>query len=140
MRHPLHPIFVHVPIALLGTSFGFDAAALVMNDPIFWTIAFWNIAVGCSVSILTVVTGLIDSRVIPEKSDAQPPLTRHLLVMLGGLSAYGSSLVARGGPGVPIGYAMVATLVLEGVGLGLLAFGGWLGGELVYRHGVGRAR
>ena len=139
MRHPLHAAFVHFPVALLGTSLAFDLAGLVLDNPVFWTLAFWNIALGLSVSLLTVATGLADSRSVPAQSEAWNTMFRHLLVMLGALCCYGGSLLVRHGAGAPVGYALPATLALEGVGLALLAFGGWLGGELVYRHGVGRA-
>jgi uncharacterized membrane protein len=139
MRHPLHAAFVHFPLALLGTSLGFDLAGVVLEDPVFWTVAFWNISLGLSVSVLTVATGLGDSRRVSEQSPAWSTTVRHLLVMLGALSCYGLALVIRRGSGTPVGYALPATLAAEGVGLALLAFGGWLGGELVYRHGVGRA-
>jgi uncharacterized membrane protein len=140
MRHPLHAAFVHFPLALLGTSLGFDLAGLVFDDAVFWKVAFWNISIGLSASVVTVTTGLADSRNVPADSEAWSTMLRHLLVMLGALCCYGLSLLIRHGAGAPAGRALAATLALESVGLALLAFGGWLGGELVYRHGIGRAR
>lgn len=139
MRHPLHAAFVHFPLALLGTSPVFDAVGLGFDRPVFWTIAFWNISLGLSVSLLTVTTGLIDSRNVAAQSNAWPTMLRHLVVMFCALSCYGASLLVRNGTGVPVGGALAATLALEVGGSLLLAFGGWLGGDLVYRHGVGQS-
>jgi uncharacterized membrane protein len=140
MRHPVHAAFVHFPLALLGTSVGFDAAALAGAGAVFWTIAFWNIALGLVLALATVVSGSVDSAAVPSESSASAVVTRHLVVMLAALGCYGAALAVRGGSAAPVGHAVPATLALEGVGLALLLFGGWLGGELVYRHGVGRAR
>jgi len=140
MRHPIHTMFVHFPLALLGTSLGFDVVALLRHSAIFWAIAFWNMAAGLVIALATVTSGLVDSAGVPPESSASPVVTRHLLVMLAALGCYGAALIVRGGGDAPFGPALLATLALEGVGLGLLMFGGWLGGELVYRYGVGRAR
>ena len=136
-RPPLHAAFVHFPIALLGTSLVFDGAALVLGAPLGWTIAFWNLALGLAISVVTATTGLVDSlRVAPEAA-AATVVTRHMLVVLSALTCYGAALLVRGGAQVPTGSACLGTLALELGGLVLLLVGGWLGGELVYRHGVG---
>jgi uncharacterized membrane protein len=61
-----------------------------------------------------------------------------MLCVLIALGCYGAALLVRGGPDSPRGSALVITLAIEALGLGLLLLGGYLGGELVYRHGVGR--
>ena len=95
---------------------------------------------GIGVSVITVSTGLIDSRRVPQESPAAPIVTRHLIAMLAALSCYGAALAIRPVGQAPTAAALVATLGLEGVGLGLLLLGGFLGGELVYQHGVGVAK
>jgi uncharacterized membrane protein len=138
MRHPLHAALVHFPMALLGTSLAFDGAGLVTGAPTWWTISFWNLALGLALGLLAGVTGFIDSLRVPEDAPAAPVVARHMLVVLAGLSCYGLALVVRGGTGAPVGTARVGTLALEALGLVSLLVAGWLGGELVYRHGVGQ--
>lgn len=139
-RVPLHPLFVHFPIALLGTSLVFDIVGLVRNEPVWWTIAFWNIALGLVVGLVTATTGLLDSLRIRQDSPAAKLVTPHLLSMVAALSCYGIALIVRGGTGIPSSKGTLTTLVLEAVGLVLLIVGGYLGGEMVYRHGVGQMR
>jgi uncharacterized membrane protein len=138
--HPLHTVFVHFPIALLGTSLIFDLLGLALDEASWWAIAYWNIALGLAVSVVTALTGLLDSRRVPQESPASAIVTRHLLAMLAALSCYGGALAIRPVGQAPTATALLATVVLEGIGLGLLLLGGFLGGELVYRHGVGVTR
>ncbi|HMI93678.1 MAG TPA: DUF2231 domain-containing protein [Polyangiales bacterium] len=138
--HPLHTVFVHFPIALLGTSLAFDLLGLARDEASWWAISYWNIALGLAVSVITMVTGLIDSMRVPQDSPAAAIVTRHMIAMLAALSCYGAALAFRPVGRPPTAGALVATLALEGVGLGLLLLGGFLGGELVYRHGVGVAK
>ncbi len=137
-RHPLHAPLVHFPLALLGTSLVFDVVGIVRGEALWWAIGFWNVALGLTVSVATAVTGFVDSlRVVPD-SPASPIVTRHMLSVLTSLSCYGAAMFVRGGPGAATGLTRSATLALEAVGFVLLMLAGWLGGEMVYRHGVGR--
>jgi uncharacterized membrane protein len=138
MRGPLHPPFVHFPIALLGTSLLFDAGGLYTAAASWWTLSFWNIALGLAIAVITMSTGFVDYLRVDEASPAQPTLTRHMTAVFVALSCYGGALAVRGGTGAPSGGVRLASLALEALGLVSLLVGGWLGGELVYRHGVGR--
>lgn len=137
---PLHPQFVHFPIALLGTSLIFDIIGLARGEPVWWSIAFWNIALGLVIAAVAATTGLMDSRRVKSDSPAAKVVTPHMLSMIAAVVAYGVALIIRGGPGTPSGAGIAGTIVLEAVGLLLLIVGGYLGGEMVYRHGVGQMR
>lgn len=137
-RYPLHPPLVHFPLALLATSLPFDLVGVLRHENLWWTIAFWNIAGGLAIGLVTASAGLIDSARVPEQSPASSVLSRHMICMLAALGCYGVALIVRAGTGVPAGSALPITLALEALGLVLLLLGGYLGGELVYRHGIGR--
>ncbi|MDE2293699.1 MAG: DUF2231 domain-containing protein, partial [Elusimicrobia bacterium] len=66
---------------------------------------------------------------------AERTADRHAVVMAAasGLEALG--LLLRAGPGAPAHPLPAAAVALFAAGA--LMVGGWLGGELVYRHGVG---
>lgn len=136
-RYPLHPAVVHFPLALLATSLGFDLVGLVTHEGLWWAIAFWNIAAGLALGVVAATAGLIDSARVTGDSPASRVLNRHQLCMLAALGCYGGALLVRAGAGAPTGSRLAGTLAIEAVGLGLLLLGGYLGGELVYRHGVG---
>jgi uncharacterized membrane protein len=46
-------------------------------------------------------------------------------------------MFVRGGPEGPKGKAVLAILLLDGLGASLLAVGGWYGGHLVFHHRIG---
>jgi hypothetical protein len=56
---------------------------------------------------------------------------------LAAVGCYGTSLILRGGPDpLPVDQGFTA-IGISYLGLAFLAILGWLGGELVFRHGVG---
>lgn len=130
--HPLHPAVVHFPIALLGTSLAFDLVGIVREEALWWSIAYWNIALGLAAAAVAAVTGLADALAIEGDPPATRKAIRHLVAVVSAVACYGGSLAVRGSPQVPEGAAFGWVLALEGLGLGLLLVGGWLGGELVY--------
>jgi uncharacterized membrane protein len=134
----MHALFVHFPVALLGTSLVFDGIGFLLDKELWWQISYGNIALGLAAGAFAVMTGLFDSLKLEERSRAAKIANRHLVVMLGALTCYGMVLAVRPFEGLPLGSVRVASLGLEAAGLVLLLIGGWLGGELVYRHGVGR--
>jgi len=130
--HPLHPAVVHFPIALLGTSLAFDLIGVLREESVWWSISYWNIALGLVAAAVAAVTGLSDALSIENDPPATRKAIRHLVVVVLAVSCYGVSLAVRHGPQTPEGSAFGWTLALEALGLGLLLVGGWLGAELVY--------
>jgi uncharacterized membrane protein len=49
-------------------------------------------------------------------------------------------LVVRRKPGLPSDHGQLIVLGLEILGFLLLGIGGWLGGHLVFHHGIGQDR
>jgi uncharacterized membrane protein len=62
-----------------------------------------------------------------------------MLVMITATLPYIGSVVVRGGTGAPEGGTLALAVALNVIGLALLLLGGWLGGELVSRYGLGTA-
>src|SRR5690606_15569887 len=88
--------------------------------------ARWTLGLGLVGGGLALTTGLLDLLAAPRGERVEKRLVQHLSAMIGALSCYGAAFVLPS-----------ASLPLQLVGLALLGAGGWLGGELVYRHGVG---
>src|ERR671929_1117160 len=136
MGHPIHPILVPFPLGLLTTSVVFDVVHLLTGGARWAEISFWMIAVGVVGGLLAAVFGLVDWLAVPSGTRAKTVGLGHGLsnVLMVALFAV-SWLLRSGAPGDP----GVLPIVLSFVGVGLVSLGGFLGGELVFRMGIGVA-
>lgn len=135
--HPLHPLLVHFPIALWASVSLWDLLALVRGDSLWWAMAFWSLIAGLVLAVPAALAGLADFVALGPSHPADRIANLHLATMLGAAGLYGLSAFARDGPGVLAGADRTLALVTALGGLALVAVGGWLGGQLVYRFGVG---
>jgi uncharacterized membrane protein len=132
--HPIHPAVVHFPFGLLFTSTIVDLGYLAGLWP-ETHFAAWLMASGLVAAVVAVAAGIFDFRRLTE---AQVPYAmRHMGAMAVAVVGYGVALYLRResltapaeASGVSVGIAIASALVL--------AVGGYLGGELVYRYGAG---
>jgi uncharacterized membrane protein len=133
--HPIHPMIVPFPIALLvGTLICDLAFWRTLGDG--WAVAaMWMLGAGIVTALLAAVFGFIDF----FGSDRIRALNDAWLHMIGNLTAVVLSAVSfylRYRYGAAAG-VMPWGLAISAVVFFLLLFNGWKGGELVYRHGVG---
>jgi uncharacterized membrane protein len=135
LGHPVHPMLIVFPLGLFIAAVVFDALYLWRGSPTFATVAYWNIAGGILGGLLAAVFGLIDWLAIPAGTRA-----KRIGLLHGGSNVvvvliFAFVWLARGDV---LDTAPTTTLfLLEIVALGLGSVGGWLGGELVDRLGVG---
>lgn len=137
-----HPLLVHFTIGLLTTSVALYFAARLFGPPAwrerFHVAARVNLWLGTLVTGLTVGAGMIAYGSAPQGDDAQYTKLVHswaayataaLFVALAALAAW-KPPAAPARPSWPF---------LAGLALALIALSvtGYLGGELVFTHGVG---
>jgi uncharacterized membrane protein len=139
--HPLHPIIVTVAIGAFISAFIFDIAALATGAPTWFAMSFWTLLIGVCAGALSAVTGLYDYLTLGMSDGARKTATNHMLLNVTLMILFIISVIlkgtyAAGGPEpVPSG-RIVSTFILDLIGVLLLLASGWLGGEIVYRHGV----
>ena len=132
--HAIHPILIVYPLGLLSAAVIFDVIYLMTLNPTWTTVSFWMIAAGIVGGLLAAVFGLIDYLNIPSGTRASRIGLLHGLVNLGVMILFIASwLLRRDSPEAPSTLAFA----LSFVGVGVASLGGWLGGELVERLGVG---
>jgi uncharacterized membrane protein len=135
LGHPVHPMLVVFPFGLLATGVIFDLLNLFIDNDAFPVVSFWMIAAGILGGLLAAVFGLIDWLAIPGGTRAKRIGLWHgagnvvIVVMFAISWLLRRDLPDYSPSGLP--------LILELVGAGLALVTGWLGGELVYRLGVG---
>jgi uncharacterized membrane protein len=134
--HPLHPPLTD---ATIGTyTFATIAAILSVagvterNTASAWWIA---LVVGLCSTALTATTGFIDWIEIEWGSELWKTATTHFCAMLAATGAFLAALLV-GHHGYTQGSVSGGAFALTLVGFVLLTTGGWLGGSVVFVHGM----
>jgi uncharacterized membrane protein len=136
--HPVHPVVTHFPMALLPVSFLGDLIGIWTDASFWWSFSFYNLAIGLVLSIPALITGMIDFMAIPQEGAADRVAMRHMTIIITAITLYTGSFFIRFGVEIPSGWRLINSVSLSLLGLIFLLIGGWLGGQLVYRFGVGR--
>ncbi len=134
--HPLHPPLTDATIGIYtgATAFGVLSALGVSeaNMAKAWWLA---LVAGLVVTAPTALTGLVDWLGITWGTPLWRTATFHMLSMLAATVFF--LLAAIFGHGGYVGDEVTSgALVLTLIGFGTLSLGGWLGGTMVYVHGM----
>lgn len=135
MRHPLHPALVHFPVACWSLAVVADFASLWLGEAA-WQWSGGLLAVGCTMALAAMLAGLLELPRVPE-GPAMRDTYLHMSVMLVAFGLFTTRLLLRLDHLQPLAPNTVS-LLLDAGGFLALAVGGWLGGRLVYGHGIGR--
>ena len=136
-----HPLVVHFAIALLLTAAALFVlgAALARRSvgPTVTLVARWNLGLGVASAAFALGTGWQAYSTVAHDEPSHANMTVHMWWALGTalvfLGAAGAAWFDRRRPAGAGGLL----LVLLAVGASGLAVTGWLGGENVYRYGLG---
>ena len=134
LGHSAHQMMIVFPLGLLATGVAFDVVHIVTDKATPALVAYWMISAGLVGGLVAAPLGLIDWLAIPAGTRAKAIGLTHGLTNLAVMGAFIVSwLLRRSSPEDPSTVASVLSLL----GAGLAVVGGWLGGELVGRLGVG---
>ena len=135
LGHPVHPMLVMFPVALLITGTVFDLVDAFGGSAVFGEIAFWNITIGIIVGLIAAAVGSLDLASIPRRTRAKRVGPLHAAINVAVILLFAAVWALRvADDRYSAGGALVAIEVVALAGLGV---SGWLGGELVDRLGVG---
>ena len=136
-----HPVVVHFTVALLITASALFAAGTMFSrgpSGVALTVAArWNLAIGLVVTVATLATGWSAYNSVAHDAASHANMTVHfrwavatalVFLVAGGIAWLERRKVAGAG---------IALLAILAGGSGALAVTGWLGGENVYRFGLG---
>ena len=136
--HPLHPFLTHLPTSLWPTALVLDCISFIRggDHPSLTLTAWWCILAGLASALAAVPTGLADwSDIKPDK-----PARKIGLIHMGinGIvfCIFVASFILRclAGPSEP--RATLVQLILSAIGTGMLLVSGYLGGLMIYDHGI----
>lgn len=130
--HPIHPMLIPFPIALWTFSCICDLVSILRFGGTLWEdMAFFSMAGGVIGAVIAAVPGYLDFRSLVDTSVRRigrwHMATNLFLVGLFAINLW-LRLDGQAGDILPFGLSLI--------GLAMLGISGWLGGELVYGHGV----
>jgi uncharacterized membrane protein len=141
LKHPRHPILVHVPMAMWPSALIFDLLSRWgVGGNALARLSFYAIAFGLLASLLAVPTGLVDWSGIKKEKPAWKFGLYHMVLNLVVTALFAVNLGLRVQvfrdqktvAGVP--------LVLSITGTALLIIAAYLGGFMIYNYGTSIAR
>jgi uncharacterized membrane protein len=135
--HPIHPPLTDATIGIYTASTAFAVLSVLgigdRNPAYVWwlTLVFALVVTTAP----TALTGLADWLTIDRSTPLWRTATAHMVAML---TATGFFLLAAifGHDGYKRGAVEAGPFVLTLLGFGALTLGGWLGGSIVYVHGM----
>src|SRR5437773_3986911 len=141
LGHPLHPILVHVPMAMWPGAFIFDLLSqwnIGGNASV--RLAFYAIVFGLTASLLAAPTGLIDWTGIKKEKPAWKIGLYHMALNLIALLLFAINLGLRWSTFREDTKVAATPLLLSALGTLLLVGSAYLGGRMVYEYGISVAR
>ncbi len=130
--HPVHPILISFPIALLYATLILDIIFTISQNPVFRQAAGYAELSGIISGLLAAIPGAIDYfYTVPPKSSAKKRASKHAVLNLAMLALFTAAFLFRDTANFNI------VLALELAGILLMTIAGWMGGTLVHRNLIG---
>src|ERR1041385_8463396 len=135
--HPIHPMLIPFPIGLLVFSLIADLIYLWRGNPVWENyIAFYTLLGGIIGAAAAAIPGLIDWATLTDRAVVKVA-NWHARVNIIGLVIFIASFYLRTTSGAAWFPSMpLLPFIFSVVGIIGLSIAGWLGGELVFRHGI----
>jgi uncharacterized membrane protein len=135
--HPVHPMIIPFPIALWFFSLVSDVIYLWRGNPIWRDyIAFYTLLGGIIGAVVAAVLGLVDWLSLKDR-EVIKIANWHARINVSALLIFAASFYLRttSGAGIVSG-SYTIPVALSVLGVILITISGWLGGEMVFKHGV----
>ena len=130
-KHPIHPMLVPIPIGLWLFSLVCDLVFVFGGGSDNWTIvAFYTMVGGVIGALVAAVPGLIDMLSLPPGPRRTALL--HMTINLTVVGLYVWNIWLR----FDEARDMTLPVSLSAIAVALLVVSGWLGGKMVYVHGI----
>lgn len=138
LKHPLHPILVHLPVGLWIFSLVLDGIYFYAQDRTFAAASLYCMAGGLVGSLIAFPTGLAEYLDIPLKTLPRRIATFHFLLNGTLFFLYLFNFISRRvSLDQTSDFISPLQLSISILGVVLLAISGYLGGRLVFYYGVG---
>jgi len=138
LGHPIHPLMIHFPTALLPADALLSLLGSYRNHSGMVEAAFYCSVGGVFMGMVSLVTGLIDAWPLARDNRAAIATTLYhgflnaVVILSFGVMLYGSW---KAYPALPM--PSTARLIAKGILILLLFVGNYMGASLIYHYGAG---
>jgi uncharacterized membrane protein len=136
--HPIHPMLVHFPIALLSASVLFDLLGGRWRPQEFRLAGLYTLVLGLAGAVVSVVSGALAEEAVEHRGVPESILEMHETLGFATFWLFAGLLGLR--MAERIGWIRERRPVIVGWGLAsvvVLFVASYYGGSLVYEHGAG---
>jgi uncharacterized membrane protein len=141
LGHPLHPIVVHVPMAMWPGALIFDLLSQWnIGGNAMVRLSFYAIIFGLAASLFAIPTGLLDWTGIKKEKPAWKIGLAHMALNLIVAVLFAINLGLRLQTFREAAKVEGTPLLLSAIGTVLLIVSAYLGGMMVYEYGISVAR
>jgi uncharacterized membrane protein len=141
LGHPLHPILVHIPMAMWPSALVFDILSQrQIGGNAMVQLSFYAIAFGLAAALLAAPTGLVDWSGIKKEKPAWKIGLYHLSLNLVAVVLFGVNLYLRWPTFRDATEVDRIPLLLSAIGTLILIGSAYLGGRMVFEYGISVAR
>lgn len=130
--HPLHPMLIVVPAALIPFGFVLDAMYRKTGDESYANAAYYSLVGGLAGGVAAGVAGAMDYLTIQRGSEVKRTANTHALLNIGALAATAANVAGR--KNIP-DHQGGSLALSAAAALGVLV-SSWFGGKLVYEQGM----
>lgn len=130
--HPLHPMLIVAPAALLPFGFIMDAMHRATGKQAYADAAYYTLVGGLLGGLAAGTAGAMDYLTIERNTEIKRTANMHALLNTGALAVTAANVMARrSAPDHQGGSVWLSGLAAAGV-----LISSWFGGHLVYKHGM----
>jgi len=141
LGHPLHPILVHVPMAMWPSALIFDLLSRwQIGGNAMVRLSFYAIIFGLAASLLAVPAGVVDWTGIKKEKPAWKIGLYHLVLNIIAAALFAINLGVRVQDFRNVTIVATAPLALSILGTAILIVSAYLGGRMTYEYGISVAR
>jgi len=133
----LHPIAVHFTIGIFAASILLEILAALVRKESLKAAAAWNLYLAALSVVFSFVTGLLAANSVPHNDNAHQIMETHETlgyIILGVILLLALWRLLL--PDRVLARLEKLHLLIGLAGLGIMIYSGYLGGEMVYTHGV----
>jgi len=130
--HPLHPMLIVAPAALIPFAFVMDAMYRASGKESYADAAFYALCGGLGGGVAAAAAGIMDYLSIDSGSEVKRTANTHALLNSGALALTAANVMRRKDQPQHTG----GSLAMSALGAACVLLSGWFGGKMVYEQGM----